>query len=248
MVGACALALGCASAYQSTYDKTYQQLDEQAEAERRQQEALHAEAQKYVAIVYFATGSAVIDQAGYDEVNWFVKKMEPYPEAILEVRGFTDSTGSEGINQALSDARADAVSAALEMGGISPRASRRWATARTSRRRPTPPSRADATTAASRSPSSRARGAGGPKGAPRSMGTGAPWNRRVREADCPASESTGGARACSRQVCRTPERPLQRNASRPRRTHLETRILARRAAWDRLERGWSQCAAFMSGT
>ena len=115
---ACAAALGCASAYQRTYDQTYEQLEAKADAERKAEEAAHAEAQKYASVVYFATGSAVIEQQGYDDIAWFVRQMQPYPKAIIEVRGFTDSTGSEAKNQALSDQRADAVAKALEMQGI----------------------------------------------------------------------------------------------------------------------------------
>ena len=115
-----ALALGCASAYQRTYDKTYDQLESQADAERQQEEAEHAEAKKYAAVVYFATDSSLIDVEGQREISWFVEKMQPYPKAVIDVQGFTDSTGSEATNAALSLQRTQAVVNALVSGGIAP--------------------------------------------------------------------------------------------------------------------------------
>jgi outer membrane protein OmpA-like peptidoglycan-associated protein len=115
-----ALLAGCGSVYQSTYDQTYQKLESQAAAERRAEEEAHAAAQRDAGVVYFQTGSAVIQQEGYREISWFVQQLQPYPKAIIEVRGFTDSTGSEGENQKLSDARADAVTRVLVMDGIDP--------------------------------------------------------------------------------------------------------------------------------
>lgn len=114
------LAVGCASAYQGTYDKTYQQLESQADAERRKEEAEHAEAKKYAAVVYFATGSALIDEEGQREITWFVEKLRPYPKAVIDVQGFADSTGSEATNAALSMQRTQAVVAALVSQGIPP--------------------------------------------------------------------------------------------------------------------------------
>jgi outer membrane protein OmpA-like peptidoglycan-associated protein len=118
LVLACAAGLACASAYQRTYDQTYQQLETKADAERKAEEAAHAEAQKFASVVYFETGSAVIQEEGYKDIAWFVQQMQPYPKAILEVRGFADATGSEAKNQQLSDQRAEAVANALAMQGI----------------------------------------------------------------------------------------------------------------------------------
>lgn len=117
---AAAFALGCASAYQSTYDKTYDQLESNANAEQQKEEAAHAEAKKFAAVVYFATGSALIDAEGQREIAWFVGKMQPYPKAQIDVQGFTDSTGSEATNAALSTQRTQAVVNALVSEGIAP--------------------------------------------------------------------------------------------------------------------------------
>jgi outer membrane protein OmpA-like peptidoglycan-associated protein len=73
-----------------------------------------------VAIVLFAVDSAVIDEAGFRELNWFLDKIRPYPHVSLEVKGYTDSTGTEAHNQPLSNQRAWAVQDYLVSQGIPP--------------------------------------------------------------------------------------------------------------------------------
>lgn len=111
---------GCPSAYQRTYDKEMATLQQQAQAQDAQQAALHAEASKYAAVIYFAVGSAVIDQDGLRQIAWFVDKMQPYPQANFLVQGFADATGAEATNQELSVTRAQAVAQALSNQGIAP--------------------------------------------------------------------------------------------------------------------------------
>jgi outer membrane protein OmpA-like peptidoglycan-associated protein len=117
---ALALSFGCASAYQRTYDKTYDELNAQADAKQQADAAAHAEAQKYASVVYFATGSAKIDEEGQREIAWFVDKMKPFPQAMLDVQGFADSTGDDARNASLSAERTQAVVNALVAGGIDP--------------------------------------------------------------------------------------------------------------------------------
>jgi outer membrane protein OmpA-like peptidoglycan-associated protein len=109
---------GCPSAYQRTYDRDLAALEKQGQAENAQQAALHAEASRYAAVIYFATGSSTIDQDGLRELTWFVDKMKPYPQANFLVQGFTDNVGSEANNQQLSLQRAQAVAQFLEGQGI----------------------------------------------------------------------------------------------------------------------------------
>lgn len=111
------LTAGC-SAYQRTYDQKMQQLETEQRAANERQAALHAEAQRYAAVVYFPVGSAAIDADGQRELDWFVRQMRPYPEASFNVQGFTDSTGSEASNQALAGQRAGNVAAYLNGQGI----------------------------------------------------------------------------------------------------------------------------------
>jgi outer membrane protein OmpA-like peptidoglycan-associated protein len=111
-------ATGCPSAYQRTYDRDLAALQQEGEQQQAQQAALHAEASKYAAVIYFPTGSAVVDQDGLRQIAWFVDKMQPYPQANFLVQGFADSTGSEANNQQLSETRAQAVAAAMAAQGI----------------------------------------------------------------------------------------------------------------------------------
>ena len=114
------VATGCPSAYQRTYDRDLAALQKQGAEENAQQAALHAEASKYAAVIYFPVGSSTIDQDGTRQIAWFVDKMKPYPQANFLVQGFADSTGAEATNQQLSVARAQAVAAALGAQGIAP--------------------------------------------------------------------------------------------------------------------------------
>lgn len=123
-LGTLAVALlilqGCPSAYQRTYQQETQQLEMQQRAATAQAEAAHAQASKYAAVIYFAVGSAVIDQDGQRQLSWFVQQMQPYPQAMIQVQGFADSTGSEATNAGLSLARATAVTSYLNSLGMAP--------------------------------------------------------------------------------------------------------------------------------
>ena len=118
LVAACVLLQGCPSAYQRTYEQQTQRLEQQQQAYIAQQKAEHAQAQRYAAVVYFAVGSATIDQDGQRQLRWFVQQMQPYPQAIIQVQGFADSTGSEANNQGLSQQRAANVASYLTAQGI----------------------------------------------------------------------------------------------------------------------------------
>ena len=112
------LLLGCASAYQRTYDAKMEQLETQKQSLDAQEKAAHAEAQRYAAVIYFDSGSAEVLEAGERELRWFVDKMQPYPDAVILVQGFADATGGDALNQHLSRDRADAVGNYLAAQGI----------------------------------------------------------------------------------------------------------------------------------
>lgn len=112
------LLLACPSAYQRTYDAEMQKLETQQQAQEAREQAEHAEAQRYAAVVYFDSGSAVLHEDGQRELSWFVQKLEPYPQAVILVQGFADSTGGDALNQQLSTERADAVARYLVGQGI----------------------------------------------------------------------------------------------------------------------------------
>ena len=120
LAGVLLLAQGCPSAYQRTYERETQRLEAQQQAARAQAAAEHAQASRYAAVVYFAVGSAAIDADGERELRWFTGKMQPYPQAVILVQGFADTTGTEAKNRSLSDDRARAVASSLTGQGIPP--------------------------------------------------------------------------------------------------------------------------------
>jgi outer membrane protein OmpA-like peptidoglycan-associated protein len=115
----CALvALGCSSGYERAYDRETARLQDEANAAAARDQAAHAEASRYAAVVYFATGSADVSADGQRELRWLVEKLAPYPKAELLAQGFADTTGSEGRNRTLSEDRAGAVKSYLVSQGI----------------------------------------------------------------------------------------------------------------------------------
>jgi outer membrane protein OmpA-like peptidoglycan-associated protein len=69
-------------------------------------------------VVYFAIGSAVIDADGQRELRWLVQQLQSYPQAMLDIQGFADATGSEATNAGLSQQRAANVADYLTSQGI----------------------------------------------------------------------------------------------------------------------------------
>lgn len=68
--------------------------------------------------ILFDTGKADLKAASEQNLSKMASIMKKYPENVLTVKGYTDSTGSMGINQSLSLRRAEAVRAKLVAGGI----------------------------------------------------------------------------------------------------------------------------------
>lgn len=112
------LALGCASAYDQTYQSEMDRLEGAQRARDAAERTAHEEARHYAAVVYFDVGSAVIKEEGFRELEWFVSQTRPYPKAIIEVRGFADATGGDAVNQKLSHERAENVARYLASRGI----------------------------------------------------------------------------------------------------------------------------------
>jgi len=68
--------------------------------------------------VLFDTGRAELKPGGMRSVERLAGFMKEYPQRKAMIEGFTDSTGSESGNQALSDRRAEAVRAAIQHMGV----------------------------------------------------------------------------------------------------------------------------------
>ncbi len=68
--------------------------------------------------IQFASGSAIIQPESDTILDDAAEFLTDNPDVAVEIGGHTDSRGSEESNQALSQARADAVKAALEERGV----------------------------------------------------------------------------------------------------------------------------------
>ncbi|RMG79624.1 MAG: hypothetical protein D6707_07840, partial [Bacteroidetes bacterium] len=69
--------------------------------------------------IFFATGKADLTPESNAELDRLVKLMNDVPSLKIEISGHTDNTGSEELNQKLSQARAEAVMNYLKSKGIS---------------------------------------------------------------------------------------------------------------------------------
>jgi outer membrane protein OmpA-like peptidoglycan-associated protein len=68
--------------------------------------------------VTFATGSATINPGFYDTLNNVAESLIKYPNSLIDIYGFTDTTGSAAFNQRLSEQRAQAVADYLAARGV----------------------------------------------------------------------------------------------------------------------------------
>ena len=68
--------------------------------------------------VTFATGSAQINQTFRNTLDKVADSLRQYPNSLVDVYGYTDSTGSDAFNQRLSEQRAQAVASYLTSQGV----------------------------------------------------------------------------------------------------------------------------------
>lgn len=68
--------------------------------------------------VTFARGSASINPGFYDTLNSVADSLVRYPNSLIDVYGFTDTTGTPAVNQRLSEQRAQGVSDYLIARGV----------------------------------------------------------------------------------------------------------------------------------
>lgn len=66
----------------------------------------------------FATGKSDLRPAAIGNLKKMAAILKKYPENVLTIKGYTDSTGSENVNLPLSENRADAVRAMLVSNGV----------------------------------------------------------------------------------------------------------------------------------
>lgn len=95
-------------------DKQAKELEKIAETKRTEQGLVT----KLKSDILFETGKADLKAQAKKDLAEMAAVMKKYPENILTIKGYTDSTGTEKINQTLSQKRADAVRAALAANGL----------------------------------------------------------------------------------------------------------------------------------
>ena len=68
--------------------------------------------------IYFETGKAVLKSNSYAMLNEIISILEEYTDYSLQIRGYTDSQGSDVTNLKLSQARVDAVKTYLTHNNV----------------------------------------------------------------------------------------------------------------------------------
>lgn len=95
-------------------DKQAKELEKIAETKRTDQGLVT----KLKSDILFDTGKADLKPAAKTNLAKMAEIMKKYPENVLNVKGFTDSTGSDDFNEELSKKRADSVRSYLVTKGI----------------------------------------------------------------------------------------------------------------------------------
>lgn len=95
-------------------DKQAKELEKIAETKRTEQGLVT----KLKSDILFDTGKSDLKPQAQANLKQMADIMKKYPENILTIKGYTDSTGSAAINTSLSQKRAAAVKAALVTSGM----------------------------------------------------------------------------------------------------------------------------------
>jgi len=89
----------------------------QAASIQRTQDVLTA---TFKSEVLFDFNSSKLKPGAYSEMDRVARILNKYPQTTIRIEGYTDQTGSEAYNQALSERRATAVKNALVQRGVDP--------------------------------------------------------------------------------------------------------------------------------
>lgn len=95
-------------------DKQAKELEQIAETKRTEQGILT----KLKSDILFDTGKSDLKPAAIQNITKMASILKKYPENVLMIRGYTDSTGSAAVNKALSEKRASAVKSQLVAHGV----------------------------------------------------------------------------------------------------------------------------------
>jgi len=95
-------------------DKQKKELEKIAETRRTEQGLIT----KLKSDILFDTGKAELKPQAKENINQLAAIMKKYPENVLTIKGYTDSTGSDRVNIPLSESRAKAVQIQLVSAGV----------------------------------------------------------------------------------------------------------------------------------
>lgn len=95
-------------------DKQAKELEKIAETKRTEQGLVT----KLKSDILFDTGKSDLKPQAQTNLKKMAEIMKKYPENVLTIKGYTDSTGSANVNSALSQKRAEAVKTALVNSGM----------------------------------------------------------------------------------------------------------------------------------
>lgn len=113
LIGA-ALGAGIGGGIGHRMDQQAKELQKIAETKRTEQGIIT----KLKSDILFDTGKSDLKPAAKTNLNELAAIMKKYPENVLTIRGYTDSTGSDKVNVPLSEKRAEAVKDQLIAAGI----------------------------------------------------------------------------------------------------------------------------------
>ncbi len=98
----------------SRMDKQKKELEKIAETKRTEQGLVT----KLKSDILFDTGKSDLKSEAKTNITKMAHIMKKYPENVLTIKGYTDTTGSEKINHEVSEKRAEAVKYELITGGV----------------------------------------------------------------------------------------------------------------------------------
>lgn len=117
VLGGAAVGAGLGAGVGVYMDKQQRELEEieTADVERIDEETLRI---SFDSDILFAVDSSVLSNSSKRSLDEFAMVMQEYPKTAILVQGYTDSTGSEEHNLALSQRRAQSVQNHLSLRGV----------------------------------------------------------------------------------------------------------------------------------
>ena len=98
----------------SRMDKQAKELEKVAETKRTEEGIVS----NIKSDLLFDTGKATLKAKAKEDLREMAQIIKKYPEDVLTVKGFTDTTGTSKINESLSEKRAEAVKSQLVAAGL----------------------------------------------------------------------------------------------------------------------------------